>query len=77
LTSHLLHEVVIILLPDQLERRGEFLTAFPITGGELERRGEFLTAFPITGGEFDYSGAAQRCLSADQPARGMNRASPD
>jgi hypothetical protein len=25
----------------------------------------------------DYSGAVQRCLSADQPVRGMNRASPD
>jgi hypothetical protein len=50
LTSRQLHEVVIILWPDQLERRGEFPTAFPITGGELERRGEFPTAFPITGG---------------------------
>jgi hypothetical protein len=25
----------------------------------------------------DYSGAVRRCLSADQPARGMNRASPE
>ena len=25
----------------------------------------------------DYSSAVQRCLSADQPVRGMNRASPD
>jgi hypothetical protein len=25
----------------------------------------------------DYSGAVERCLSADQSMRGMNRASPD
>jgi hypothetical protein len=25
----------------------------------------------------NYSGGVQRCLSADQPVRGMNRASPD